>query len=312
MQSPDETPSTMQNRKNKKNLTIITSPEKLNNETSNAVQKETAINENTTQHKKKKSNRKQLNKGPRVQYSFVDKADLRVSPVSSLSTKARMVKTVVCENPGSRRTGHYRTHKRGKPVYVVSLPQKYREFDFLHFSKRRSGSIKNMKKNLVRKNTFFSPKSQLRPGSAPLNRRHPSLHLRKVSSYNVLVDEYLEDTTSSPSSNSSKFHDHLEPQESKGSDLVTNKQSLQSQTSSSPVFHSKRYGFNYTSHSPINRAMSHSERHSLRPQTANLRRSRKNINRKEQILSARPSSAGVTRLARKDGASMQLDNASKF
>ena len=134
-------------------------------------------------------------------------------------------------------------------VYVVSLPQKYREFDFLHFSKRKSGSIKNMKKNLVRKNTFFSPKSQLRPGSAPLNRRHPSLHLRKVSSYNVLVDEYLENTTSSPSSNSTKFHDHLESQESKGSDLVTNKQSLQSQTSSSPVFHSKRYGFNYTSHS---------------------------------------------------------------
>merc|ERR1712178_594299 len=90
-----------------------------------------------------------------------------------------------------------------------------------------------------------------------------------------------------------------------GSDLVTNKQSLQSQTSSSPVFHSKRYGFNYTSHSPINRAMSHSERHSLRPQTANLRRSRKNINRKEQILSARPSSAGVTRLAGKDGASIK-------
>ena len=51
--------------------------------------------------------------------------------------------------------------------------------------------------------------------------------------------------------------------------------------------------------------MSHSERHSLRPQTANLRRSRKNINRKEQILSARPSSAGVTRLAGKDGASIK-------
>ena len=55
---------------------------------------------------------------------------------------------------------------------------------------------------------------------------------------------------------------------------------------------------------PINCAMSHSERHSLRPQTANLRRSRK-INRKEQILSARPSSAGVTRLAGKDGASIK-------
>ena len=304
MQSPDETPTLMQKRKNKKKLTIITSPEKLNNETSNVVQKEAAINEIAVQHRKKKKNRKQLNKGPRVQYSFVDKADLRVSPVSSLSTKARIVKTVVCENPGSRRTGHYRTHKRGKPVYVVSLPQNYRDFDFLHFSKRRSGSIKSMKKNLVRKNTFFSPKSQLRPGSAPLNRRHPSLHLRKASSYNVLVDEYLEDPKLSPSSNSSKVHNHLEPQQSKGNDFVTNKQSLQSQKSSSPVFHSKRYGFNYTSHSPINRAMSHSERHSLRPQTAKLRRSREKINRKEKMLSTRPSSAGGRNMGRKDGASM--------
>ena len=54
MQSPDETPSTMKNRKNKKNLTIITSPEKLNNETSSVVQMETAINENTVRHRKKR------------------------------------------------------------------------------------------------------------------------------------------------------------------------------------------------------------------------------------------------------------------
>ena len=117
MQSPDETPTLMQKRKNKKKLTIITSPEKLNNETSNVVQKEAAINEIAVRHRKKKNNRKQLNKGPRVQYSFVDKADLRVSPVSSLSTKARIVKTVVCENPGSRRTGHTE-HTSGESLYM--------------------------------------------------------------------------------------------------------------------------------------------------------------------------------------------------
>ena len=83
-------------------------------------------------------------------------------------------------------------------------------------------------------------------------------------------------------------------------DLVT---SVRSQPSSSPVFHSKRYGFNYTNNSPINRAMSHSERHSLRPQTAKLRRSRERIERKEETLYRRPSSAGVNKLVRKDSAS---------
>ena len=327
---------------------MSSSPSRKNNTNINQQNVNTTMMHN--RHKKKKSQRYGGCNGPRVQYTFVDSDDLRVSPVSPLSMKKRIIKTVVGENPGSRRTGHYKTTKRGKSLYMVSLPQHYRTVNYIHYSKRRPGSLKNMKKKMVRQNSFFSPKSQLRPGSAPLNRHHPSLHLRKQNSYNVLVDEYLkspinannyassgseydydndediinvvdidndivyDDDNDDNNNNNNKREEEKEEIISPSPSRKTRQRpqsahplSKHRQISppSSPVMHSKRYGFNYTPDSPLHRAMSHSERHSLRPQTATLVRrkskielreskSSNNNNNSNNNLSIRPKSASAT------------------
>ena len=117
------------------------------------------LNRHKTEKRKQRSRRCN---GPRVQYTFLENDDLRVSPVSPLSMKKRIVKTVVGENPGSRKTGHYKTKRHGKSLYMVSLPQHYRMSNYVHYSKRKPGSLQKMKEKMVRQNTFFSPKSQLR------------------------------------------------------------------------------------------------------------------------------------------------------
>ena len=206
--------------------------------------------------------------GPRVRYAYADETDLRYSPVSATSVRDRHVKTCVSTSPHARPTGHYPSKVPGKSMYRVALPAKYRTETYRHYSQRHPGDLERLKKSMIHKNTFFSKKPPLRPNSASTNRNHPTLKLRKTGSFQNLCEDYLGEQFCLD-----------------GALLSTSKPHPRREVIRSPT------GFPYTEQSSLHRPMSHSERHSLRPATAKLRRQWKVEGRRK---GRRPQSATAT------------------
>lgn len=226
---------------------------------------------------KGKSKRKKLrprpsSPGPRVRYAYADETDVVSSPVCATSARVRHVKTLVASHPAARPTGHYTSNSRpGNTLYRVSLPKEYRRLGYMHYSRRKPGYKKALKQSLQRKNSFFAKDPPLRPGSSPLNRSHSSLTVRRTGSFKDLCQDYLGENVDD------------DDREGGGANVEPR----------SPV-HVSPKGFRYVLDSPLHRAMSHDERHRLRPATAKLRRRQKDEFSKKK--KRRPQSASATRI----------------
>lgn len=72
--------------------------------------------------------------------------------------------------------------------YRVSLPQKYQEKDFVHFSRRQKSEYKRLKRQRTQSNTFFSGSRPLSPCPSPLSRQTDPNFSRKMNFGGLCLD----------------------------------------------------------------------------------------------------------------------------